>query len=143
MNIFFVWSLFEVKHYLADFVFQTEYMLRKFRPGWEFVLPLASHCAVHAVFTLGILLYFKPHLWYLCLAEFVIHFVMDRIKASPKLLGQFDALSKREWKAMQEHADCPGCANDKVSNKFFWFSLGFDQMIHNLTYLAIVYRMFH
>lgn len=150
MNFFLLWFLFEVKHFLADYPLQREYMLGKFKPGWEFVLPLAAHCCVHAAFTLAILLYFAPHYWYLTFVEFLIHFIMDRIKASPKMLGRFDSISKHEWAEFVNKEDCAcgevGCMefatykyNRKMDNVFFWWSLGFDQMVHNLTYLGIVY----
>ena len=150
MNPIILWLCFEIKHFLADFPLQTEYMLGKFRPGKEFILPLAAHCAVHAAFTLGILLYFAPHYWALTFLDFGVHFIMDRIKASPKMLGRFDNISKHEWEEFSSKADCAcgeaGCnkfmaykLERKKSNTFFWWALGLDQMVHNLTYLSIVY----
>lgn len=109
--------LFQIKHYLADYIFQTEYMLQKFKPGWDFIPPLAAHCAVHACFTLLIVAVFSPHLaLLLALFDFIVHFAMDRIKASPRMLGRFNP---------QQAA--------------FWNSLGLDQMVHHFTHYAIIY----
>lgn len=115
----FLAAVFQVKHFVADFPLQKEYMLKKFLPGWEFVLPLATHCAVHAAITLGIVLAVRPHLWWLAVVDFVVHFVMDRIKSGPNYLGRFD---------------------DKT-RAGFWNALGFDQMVHHLTSLYIVWML--
>jgi len=126
-------AVFEVKHLVADFFLQNEYMLGKFkRTGWE--LPLAAHCAVHAVFTGVIALLVKPEvnwvLWAMFM-DFICHFSMDRIKASPDLLGRFTALTKETYHSASEA--------QKHSNKWFWYTLGIDQFVHNLTHLFIVW----
>lgn len=117
-NIFFLLVLFQLKHYAADFPLQTEYMLGKFkREGW--ILPLATHSLVHAIFTILIVGVFTTDfslVMELALLDFVVHFTMDRIKASPDLLGKWTP------------ADVE-----------FWNTVGFDQMIHHLTHYAIIY----
>ena len=129
MQIIMLLLSFETKHLFADFFLQGEYMLGKFRRhGWA--LPLAAHCGVHAVITLAICLLVRPELFWLAGADFAIHFVMDRVKASPDLLGRYKALSAREMAA--------ATPEERRGNKFFWWSLGFDQYIHQLTSLAIV-----
>lgn len=115
----FLAAIFQVKHFIADFPLQKEYMLKKFLPGWEFVLPLATHCAVHGAMTLGIVLAIRPQLWWLAVVDFVVHFIMDRLKSGPKYLGRYDDKSQ------------PG----------FWNALGFDQMVHHLTSLYIVWML--
>ena len=72
--------IFQVKHFIADFVLQNVWMLQKSRPGWDFVAPLSIHCGVHAGITLVVALYVNPQYWWLAVADFVIHFTMDRIK---------------------------------------------------------------
>lgn len=110
-------TLFLIKHFLADFVLQTPWMLGKAkRAGWA--LPLAAHCAVHAVFTLAILLVLSPALWWLSLAEGLAHFAIDRVKAHPDLGGRWNP-SQRE----------------------FWWALGADQLAHGLCYVAILTAM--
>lgn len=107
--------IYQVKHFVADYLFQNVWMLQKSRPGWDFALPLGTHCAVHSLFTLGIVLYVNPAYWWLALVDLVTHFVMDRIKAGPRYLGRF--------------AD--------MRSKAFWMSYGFDQMVHHLTHIWI------
>lgn len=128
-------NIFQLKHFLADFPLQNEYMLGKFKEtGW--VKPLAAHCGVHAFLTLCILTAFCGWLSYtsillLALMDFVIHFCMDRIKASPNMLGKFKTLTKDEYLTATDE--------QKKDNKWFWWSLGGDQMVHGLTHDLIIY----
>lgn len=117
-NIFILLVAFQIKHFLSDYPLQNEYMLGKFKPiGW--VKPLACHCLVHGVMTLfislalgvGFLMAFG-----LMILDFSLHFIMDRVKAHPSLLGKY-----------------------KPDNSKFWWSLGFDQMFHHLTHYFLIY----
>jgi len=129
MHLVLLLLVFETKHLFADYLLQGEYMLGKFRrQGW--VRPLAAHCAVHALMTLAICLVVRPELFWLAAVDFGIHFVMDRVKASPDLLGRYKALSAREMPT--------ATAEERRGNRYFWWSLGFDQYVHQLTSLAIV-----
>jgi len=107
--------IFQVKHFICDFPLQGKYMLGKFKEGTEWILPLIAHCLVHTIFTLIIVLVYNPKVWWVCLVDFTLHFTMDRVKASPKLLGRF-----------------------KPDQPYFWWSLGFDQMFHHLTHYLII-----
>lgn len=110
--------LFQFKHFFADFPLQVNYMLfRKTSPNWDFVLPLLTHCAVHASFTLMICLIYAPQTWWLAIVDLVIHFIMDRVKSSPNLLGRYNDIGKAP----------------------FWWCLGFDQMIHHLTHIGLTW----
>jgi hypothetical protein len=131
----FMWELillclvFETKHLIADFVFQTKYMLGKFNAtGWTG--PLAAHCGVHAVATLVIMLWFSPALWWLVLVDFAIHFALDWIKANPKLLGRYKMLGPRD------HATAT--LEQKRGDKLFWLLLGIDQYAHRLTNFLLI-----
>lgn len=117
--VFILLVVFQVKHYLGDFPLQVRWMLRKVADGWEFFLPLVSHCAVHAAMTLLIVLAVNPTLWWLALVDGVVHFFLDRIKAGSRYLGRF-----RD--------------RDKAS---YWNALGFDQMAHHLTSIYIIWRI--
>lgn len=138
---------FQFKHFFADYPLQTPWMLKKFSKDWSFVGPLSAHCGVHAMFTaLAVIFSGRLDCWYLPLVDFVAHFVMDRIKASPNLLGRFEALSKKEMKGILSYV--PTLGSDGVKNRFgeqlssnrwFWYSLGIDQMVHHLTDLFIVW----
>lgn len=109
---------FIVKHFLADYLWQTEYMLRKTaQTGWQ--LPLLSHAGFHGLLTSLILL---PPCGLqvsvlLGMLDFCIHFVVDYWKA-------------QKYKAV-------------FASKAFWIGLGFDQMLHHLTYPALAYIATH
>ena len=101
--------LFQIKHFICDYPLQTPYMLRKLqRTGWQ--LPLIAHSAVHAVGTFLITVYFDIQLaLLLALADLVLHFIVDRLKASPDIGRRFS-----------------------IDNKYFWWCLGLDQMAHHI-----------
>ena len=117
--VFLLLIIFQLKHFICDFPLQREYMLKKTMPGWEFAVPLGLHCAVHAVMTLVILMFFNPSLAWLALFDFVVHFIMDRIKSGPRYLGRYHDRDKSG----------------------FWNALGFDQMVHHLTHYYIIYTI--
>lgn len=155
--IFALIVVYQFKHFLADYPFQTEFMLGKFKDrGW--VEPLALHAAVHALFTFGIVYGFHQYftdwnitekLFWLPLFDFTVHFTMDRIKASPKLLGRYKALAASEFPQVKADAaldsglwteeSAVGRARARLkSNTYFWWALGLDQMVHHLTHYAII-----
>ena len=109
---------FQVKHFLCDFPLQSKYMLGKFKPWPDFILPLAMHSGTQAMGTLILLLFHRPEYWWLALVDFAVHFPVDRLKASPALFGR--------W---------------KPDNKFFWWALGFDQMLHHLTHYFFIFMI--
>jgi hypothetical protein len=131
ITVFVLLVLFQLKHFFADYPLQTKYMLGKFKDfGWE--KPLLAHVGVHALFTFLITCYFGVF-HAVCFAgiDATIHFVMDRFKADRRYLGRFKSLTeetaptatKEQWR----------------SNNYFWWSLGFDQMIHHLTHYFIIF----
>lgn len=110
--------LFQLKHFVCDYPLQGQYMLKKAnKRGW--FLPLLTHASVHAFGTMVILSEIKAlNMWWLSLVDLFIHFTMDRIKASPSILNR--------W------------APDKP---YFWWALGFDQMVHYLTHYFIIWML--
>lgn len=146
-------GVFEVKHLLCDFFLQTDRHIGKFaKTGW--VRPLADHCIIHAVATAAIVLVLgKLDLLWLPSVDFIVHFIMDRIKASPGLLGRYRSVTKEEYICAKETI----AKNDTSTqwstslieqakmklqnNKYFWYSLGFDQFVHQLTGLFIVWTL--
>lgn len=177
--IFTLLLLYQLKHFLADYPLQRPWMLGKFLPGIQFAPPLAAHCAVHGLMTFGIAYWFSGDAWLaLALAafDFSAHFVMDRIKASPKWMGRWKPLTAPEYMECQRtikgcgkreydcgdllcdahHSTCyqdgGQCWHDWEfvtaavrkrlrSNRLFWHSIGFDQMIHHLTHYTIIYAL--
>lgn len=114
--VFLLLVLFQIKHFICDYPLQTQYMLGKMgRANW--IKPLAAHAGVHAIGTFIVVLVvtFSPIAIVFALADFVLHFIVDRVKASPDLGGR--------WKPDQS---------------YFWWALGADQMAHHLlNYLFI------
>lgn len=119
--------LYQLKHFICDFVLQNQYMLQKFnREKWA--IPLAAHCTEHAIGTILVLCGFVigyssltfslgTSLLILGLAtfDFIVHFTMDRIKAHPDL----------------------GASHSPYENAF-WKYVGVDQMVHHLTHYIII-----
>ncbi len=161
-QIFILLVVYQFKHFFADFPLQGSYMLGKFKPGAAFIRPLAAHCGVHAAMTLMIAAsYFgltpgslgdwveMKIVWGLGAFDFGIHFIMDRIKAAPHYLGRFKALSAREMEALQGGKPSKTfrgitygeIMKMKKSNTYFWWCLGFDQMVHHLTHYYIIFRL--
>lgn len=140
--VFILLLIYQAKHFLADFPLQGVYMLGKFKSGWDFFLPLLAHVSIHGLFTLAICLWVNPVLWWLALVDSGIHFVMDRIKAGPKYLGRFKALSSAEIAYIFSYKDTTGLDPFKPqlkSNVLFWWSLGLDQAVHHLTHYLVIY----
>ena len=140
--------IFQLKHFICDYPLQNSYMLQKFRPDWGFFWPLCAHCGVHAAATFLIVLVTLIYVPFnlnpsvvtfalMCVAiDFIVHFFMDRIKAGPKYLGRYKPLSPTEFKMMKTAGPC---ADEALrGNTYFWWALGFDQMVHHLTDYAII-----
>ena len=104
-----------VKHFCADFLFQTTSIARgkAARRGW--LIPLMLHALGHAAITLCIALAFFPRVWWTAPVEFIVHAGIDRGKV---LAG--DRI------------------NADMSMPAFWWLLGFDQLLHQLTNIGIV-----
>lgn len=116
-TLFLLLVLFQIKHFIADYPLQTGYMLGKLqRTNW--VLPLLSHASVHSVFTFVISVLFVPVqlALFLAIADLILHFVIDRLKASPDIGGRFNP-----------------------TQSYFWWALGLDQMAHHLTHYIFIY----
>lgn len=129
LKILILITLLQVKHFLADFPLQNAYMLKKGqRGGW--IVPLLLHVTVHWFLTIVVLSFvllayatsatFVPGVMLFILglatAEAAAHFIIDRIKASPNMLGQYS----------------------DTKTPAFWICLGADQLAHNLCYVAMV-----
>jgi hypothetical protein len=103
-----------LKHYVADFALQSNWIARgkEQREGW--FAPLAAHVLIHAAFTLAIALAVAPRLWWIALGDLVIHFAIDRAKSRLSQWGGWD-----------------------TSRVQFWWVLGFDQFLHQVTNVAL------
>jgi hypothetical protein len=180
--LFLLLVFYQLKHFLADYILQGEYMLGKFKPGWAFFYPLLAHVGVHAGMTFAVAAFAIPllnHYLYrhlvveyaLGIAAFdaIVHFFMDRIKASPRYMGRWKPLTADEYvhnkKLLSGPAFDPKCTEDQPEdvkfwleqvpknrvkararlrgNKLFWWALGFDQMVHHLTHYGCIYFILH
>lgn len=117
-NLLSLMCLFILKHYLADFTFQTPRMIEE--KGTYGARGGIDHAVVHALFTLVILMYWIPFFepWLLLAAALaildgVLHYHIDWAKMN---LGQ----------------------GLTPADKCYWTLLGVDQMLHYLTYILII-----
>lgn len=103
-----------IKHFLADFLLQTDWMAAgKDRPkGW--LLPLAAHAGVHGAMTAALFLAVAPPLAWLGLADMLIHGAIDRLKS---ISTRRRALTPRQTA--------------------FWWLFGLDQSLHHLTHIGL------
>lgn len=112
-------AVFQLKHFIADYLLQGKYMLGKFKlVGWE--LPLFAHASVHMAMTFLIVFFYLPFWMALILSVFdmMIHFAIDRLKV----------VLSRDY--------------DSSKDKEFWWWLGADQMAHHYTHYAIAFAVF-
>jgi len=124
---------FQVKHFLVDYPLQSHpYFLGKFRKGWDFFWPLALHAGSHGLATLSIVLVAMTYMVrhgmrppvmnvYLPFAvtvfDAVVHFLMDRVKASPRWMGRWKPLTAEQYlnaRADLDFADGPETASHCV-----------------------------
>lgn len=107
-----------VKHFIADFLLQSETQRRE--KGVYGARGGLTHAFTHVVFTL-------PVFWLLGVgspskvaallaAEFVIHYHLDWTKEQ--------LVRANGW---------------GTQDRYFWWALGLDQMLHVLTYIAIIW----
>lgn len=111
--------VFIIKHFAMDFLFQGPYQYKNKgtygHPGG------LMHAGIQALSTFFLLIIFVPVLSYLlyvvALVEFVVHYHVDWAKMNiNRVMG---------WKA--------------DTHNEFWLLLGFDQLLHYLTYAWIVF----
>ena len=110
-----VYLAFVVKQLLADYFLQTIWMVtgKGAERGW--VVPLAAHAGIHAAGTLLIVLAVRPSFWWLAAVDFVVHFAIDRGKAlAVRRLGY------------------------AMTDSGFWWAIGTDQALHQVTHFAFV-----
>jgi hypothetical protein len=107
-----------VKHAIADFILQTDQI---FRQKGSYGAPGGLwHALIHILLTAPVFLLFPgggPGLAAMLLAgEFVVHYHIDWTKEQ--------ILRREGW---------------TPKDKYFWWALGIDQLLHGLTYVAILW----
>jgi hypothetical protein len=114
MTTWLILSLLFVKHFLADFVWQTNKMLKD--KGHLGRLGGLQHAGLHGVLTYVILMHFLgiQACVMLAMVDCVLHYSIDlaKVRVSVRLTPQDNA---------------------------FWIWFGLDQLAHALTYLVIAF----
>lgn len=105
-------SLLQLKHFLVDWVFQTQYQINNkgkyLHPGG------LMHSLQHGLFTAAIFLFAVPQISLIVgLLDFVLHYHIDWVKVN---------ISRGLTPA----------------NEKFWVLMGADQLAHQLTYIVLV-----
>jgi hypothetical protein len=116
-----LWAMFafQIKHFVCDFVLQTQSQIRN--KGTYGHLAGFGHAATHAVGSLPALLILGATpltIAILMFAEFVIHYHVDWYKA------RFD-----QGRGEQDN--------------LYWIIFGVDQLVHQLTYIGMIYFVLH
>lgn len=108
-------AVMAIKHFCADFLFQTAGIARGKAARQRWLTPLLLHALGHAVLTLVVAILAFPQFWWVAVVEFVVHAGIDRAKVIAGNKARID-----------------------TSMTAYWWLLGFDQMLHQLTNVAIV-----
>lgn len=105
--------LFITKHFIIDFILQTERQVQT-KGIWGHPVGF-SHSFEHGIWSAAILVFFmKTELAiFLAFSEIFIHYITDFCKMS---FGEKDCQKKQ-----------------------FWINLGLDQYVHYLTYLYLIF----
>lgn len=117
INVLVLLTLLQVKHFILDFWWQPPFMWQnKGTFGhWGGIV----HSGLHALVTALILLFFIPSptiALFIATGEFIAHYLIDWAKMNIN--------RKMGWTA--------------TTHNEFWQLTGFDQLMHQLTYVAII-----
>ncbi|MEO0545176.1 MAG: DUF3307 domain-containing protein [Pseudomonadota bacterium] len=118
-DIFILLIGLQIKHFAADYLLQNNWMIAGKRS--VFALGGYAHAGVHAAGTAVVLLPMGLPLGSVAaiiISEFFVHYGLDFAKA------RFDTQKRGE-----------------EDPKRFWAKHGLDQMLHQLTYVAIAYAV--
>lgn len=117
LEILILYIAFRLKQLTCDFFLQSAWMaLSKGNPtAKDGPKALALHAAIHAAFTLALMLYFAPGLWWLALVDFIVHGIIDKTKGAIN------------YKMKLTHKDTG-----------YWWTFALDQEAHNFTHLAYI-----
>lgn len=119
-SLLMLYIAFRIKHFTCDFLLQTDWMaLNKGKPGMEGYKALFYHTGTHAAGSFLIAAIFTPALWWLGIADFIVHSTVDRIKGV--------LTYQKGW---------------QYTDRAFWWSFGLDQEAHNFTHLGYIILIF-
>jgi hypothetical protein len=110
-----VLAILQVKHFICDYTLQNSYQLLNkgtyLHPGG------LLHAGLHALFTVAAFLVVVPILALglgIVIGEFLVHYHIDWAKEQ--------VIRRTGWAPAQAQ---------------FWWAIGFDQLLHQLTYIAM------
>lgn len=109
--------VFQIKHFLCDFVLQNSYQIRN--KGVYLHTGGLIHAGLHALGSIPALLFVTQSPWLIAVllaSEFVIHYHTDWAKAR-----------------------IDGALRLNDTSTLYWTIFGSDQLVHQLTYLGMVY----
>lgn len=116
VDIFLMMMIFQVKHFLADYILQFEFMYKKKGAAEGWFMPLFAHAAIHGVITAYIVYFFAPSVAFFALVfDVLTHMVIDR------------------WKATRSAG---------IEESKFWYYLGADQALHHMVGIFIIFLAF-
>lgn len=131
MTIIIVFSLLLIKHFLVDFILQTKWQATN---KGTYGHPAGTlHAVLHYMFTFvivyGIFIH-NPKLW-------PVPFELQLMSVG---LGLLDGV-------LHYHIDWAKVNINKyyklgTNNKYYWWLLGFDQLLHQLTYVFICWYIY-
>jgi hypothetical protein len=108
---------FQLKHFIADYLLQPSWMVHG--KGSLGSMGGYLHAGIHAVASALVLLLVGTPLWligFLCLVEFVIHYLLDFAK-----IHYSHGVEERREPAR------------------YWGLFGLDQLLHQLTYVVMIF----
>jgi len=115
MSVLWIITLFLLKHFIADFVLQTQYQFS--HKGIYGHRGGVLHAFIHALGTALVLFLFSWKFALLAaLADGIVHYHVDWVKSN--LISHYKLTEKERW---------------------FWIIFGLDQLIHELTYVVIIF----
>ncbi|SFM58463.1 Protein of unknown function [Shimia aestuarii] len=117
MTILLLFAALQIKHLVADFFLQNSKMIMGREKYWH--VGRAQHAGIHVLMTAVIFALFGTDLTlilWIVLAEFVVHFHIDWAKA--------------------RYSTSRALTPDQP---MYWYAMGTDQALHQLTYIAMVW----
>lgn len=121
MTLFYLLIALQLKHFIVDFPLQTKYQWSN--KGTYGHLGGVLHAALHGLGTFTVLFCFIEDFslaWYIALADMFIHYHIDWAKMNiNKKLG---------W--------------GPTTHPEFWVLLGLDQLLHQLTYVGMIFALY-
>lgn len=114
IEILILFTLLSVKHFIADFVLQFDYMVKE--KGYYGMAGGIHHSLIHGLGTWGIFwLAGVPAAFWIAITDFIAHYHIDWAKMK---IGRIKGYTP--------------------ADRGFWFWIGLDQLLHYLTYVILI-----